>query len=191
MRKPLFVSFSGSHSVGKTTLLSEVAGMLRKEGFSVVCIEESARKVSRSLHGSFEGQKLMLELLKKDLLSARMKDVDFVLTDRAPIDMAYYSLFFACKGWNVEEIRKARDLVKNAFELTSKYIDVLFYIDGVDVVPVVDDGFRFVDQHSRYSVDLVAKSLLALGDRFKIIHIKPRSIEETALEIVNYLKGMV
>jgi len=193
MKRPLFVSFSGTHCVGKSTLLKEVANKLKRKGYSVIEVEEYARKVPREFHGTLKGQQLMFEILKKELIKASMEDADIVLIDRSPVDIIYYILFFACaKQWTVEEIKSSVKFLEDTSELISKF-DLLFYIDGVDAINIADDGFRFTDEHSRHAVDLIAKSFYVLARNLGFIKIKQKAnaVAETANEIIDLIESKI
>ncbi len=159
-KRPFLIAVSGSHCVGKTTLVSQLRDSFSENGFSVAVIEEIARRFRKEELGTFHAQKKMVEIFEEKLRNFLNSEVDVILADRCQFDYAIYTLYYALtRDWSEEEIREAEALIPFWMERSSIF-DVLIYANNCEKLCIVDDGFRHTDWRMRKSVDLLAKSHL-------------------------------
>ena len=163
-RKSLVIAFTGSHCVGKTTLMNQLAKLLQKDGIRVKIIPEIARKIPKEKLGTFEGQKEVLKLIRNCIEECVKNGVDIVLVDRSPFDTIYYTIFYMIdKQWTLKELSNVYDLIYDSYLDTLRLIDIHIFVMKSDTVKLVNNGFRLYDERSRTIVDVIAKILNVLN----------------------------
>ncbi len=169
-RKPLIIGIVGSHCTGKTSLLPVLKEMLESNGMKVAVLEEVVRRVEKDVLGTLEGQKQIFFELKKELERLSMGEHEVVITDRSFLDVIVYTLYYAStRGWKEGECKDSVELIKRCMEEQERFYDLLVYANNIGKLPVVDDGFRLADEHSRMVVDTLFKSLLHLLKESRVI----------------------
>ncbi len=159
-KRPFLIAVSGSHCVGKTTLVSQLKDFFSQHGFSIGILEEMARYFRRDELGTFSAQKRMVNLFEEKLGKLLSSDLDVVLADRCQFDYAVYTLYYTLtQNWRKEEIKEVEELIPLWIE-KSKIFDVLIYANNCEKLCIVDDGFRQTDWRMRKSIDLLAKTQL-------------------------------
>jgi len=163
-RRSFVIAFTGSHCVGKTTLMNELAKLLKKDGMRVKTIPEVARMIPKEKLGTFEGQKEVSKLIRNCIEECINNGVDIVLVDRSPFDTIYYTIFYMIdKQWTLKELSSVYDLIYDSYLDTLELIDIHVFVMRSDTVKLVDDGFRLYDERSRTIVDIIAKLLNVLN----------------------------
>ena len=94
------IGFTGSHGVGKTTLLYQVAGELQSLGINTALVNETARKTKFQINSQTTplAQTDILALQLHDELEQHARKADFVLTDRTAVDAVAYSILGEREG---------------------------------------------------------------------------------------------
>lgn len=163
------IGFVGSISVGKTTLVNELAKL---EQFKEYYIATERSKYLRDLgiplntDSTLLGQTIFLSERCSELLR------DKVLTDRSIIDvMAFTSL---SKSMSKTEILSFCDYATNFISL----YDHVFYVSP-EGVKLEDNGVRAVDAEYRDQIDIEIKRLLSIyGSKINKFHTISGSVEE-------------
>ncbi len=186
-KRPLVVGVVGSHCTGKTSLLSLLKETLEKKGIRVAVLEEVVRRVERGKLGTLEGQKRIFSELKRELerLTKKPGEHEVIITDRSFLDVVVYTLYYAStRGWSENECKNSLELIRKCMEEQAKFYDLLVYADNVGRLPIVDDGFRLTDEHSRLAVDTIFKSLLNLMGERKVVWWELGKEEEVGRKIL-------
>jgi GTPase SAR1 family protein len=163
------IGFVGSISVGKTTLVNELAKL---EQFKEYYIATERSKYLRDLgiplntDSTLLGQTIFLSERCSELLR------DKVLTDRSIIDvMAFTNL---SKSISLDEKLSFCDYASNFISL----YDHIFYISP-EGVELEDNGVRVVDTEYRDQIDIEIKYLLSTyGSKIKNFHVISGIVEE-------------
>jgi nicotinamide riboside kinase len=163
------IGFVGSISVGKTTLVNELAKL---EQFKDYHIATERSKYLRDLgiplntDSTLLGQTIFLSERCSELLR------DKVLTDRSIIDvMAFTNL---SKSISLDEKLSFCDYASNFISL----YDHIFYISP-EGVKLEDNGVRVVDTEYRDQIDIEIKYLLSTyGSKINKFHTISGSVEE-------------
>jgi nicotinamide riboside kinase len=160
-KRYVVIGVIGTHCVGKTTLVERLTELLKNEA-KVHAIFEVVRKFPKESLGTLEAQRKIAEELEKELQSAMKEDYELIITDRTFLDVAIYTLYYACtRKWDKEECKAALKLAHECVEKMKVY-DLLIYADNLEKLEIVDDGYRLTDWHSRVMVDVLFKSHLSL-----------------------------
>ena len=163
------IGFVGSISVGKTTLVNELAKL---EQFKDYHIATERSKYLRDLgiplntDSTLLGQTIFLSERCSELLR------DKVLTDRSIIDvMAFTNL---SKSISLDEKLSFCDYASNFISL----YDHIFYISP-EGVKLEDNGVRVVDAEYRDQIDIEIKYLLSTyGSKINKFHVISGTVEE-------------
>jgi len=163
------IGFVGSISVGKTTLVNELAKL---EQFKDYHIATERSKYLRDLgiplntDSTLLGQTIFLSERCSELLR------DKVLTDRSIIDvMAFTNL---SKSISLDEKLSFCDYASNFISL----YDHIFYISP-EGVELEDNGVRVVDAEYRDQIDIEIKYLLSTyGSKINKFHVISGTVEE-------------
>jgi len=145
------IGFSGSHSVGKTTLMYSVAGALQGSGLNIGLVNETAREVKFDINDrtSFFAQTDIFALQLHRELALHARKVDVILTDRTALDAVAYS-YFAEEEGRIEE-GWADAMLPLALKWLNSY-DLVFYIKPFEGGVVADEE-RWVDNAAQKRVD--------------------------------------
>jgi len=188
------VGFTGSHCTGKTTTARLAKTELEERGYKVLLIQEVVRKLNKRELGTISAQLTIHKLMAEELAKARNSNYDIVLTDRTPLDVAYYTLYYFIKNnWSAGALELARRLIESSIAITVSFYDLLIFMDGLEVIPIEDDGFRLTDEHSRICIDIIAKLMIRLlPNHMKVVYIKPnKPAEEVAIDVANIIERML
>jgi len=189
----LVVGFTGSHCTGKTTTATICENMLKRKGYRVYLIKKVVRNLDRNELGTIKAQMKIHKMMCDELIKAYKSMYDVVITDRTPLDVAYYTLYYLIKHeWDETSLRLAQKLIQSNISVTKSLYDLIILMDGIDTIPIVDDGFRLTDNHSRLCIDIIARIILrTLPDDIPVYVVKPKSPEETAKEVVYVIEKML
>lgn len=165
---------TGSHSVGKTTLVESVAGRLSSSGRRVAVIPEMARLLIA------EGVPMNADIdeygvccyLEKYLRMTREIQSDLVISDRAVFDLFVYLLVNKSKA-----VRKC--IVDLVGEIVRQEMDDSTYVYVPVEFAMVSDGVRPEDEAYRLAVDAQARSLL---DEFGASYVVLKGSLESRIE---------
>jgi nicotinamide riboside kinase len=172
--------FTGTQSTGKSTILQ----YYKEKGVNVVT--EVVRNLSKTKGvkvnelGDEEGQKIIFETYK-DILS----NTNNYISDRSMIDVAAYTQYLVCKGaihpsilW--EQLAELDDFVNDNPDAVFFYFPIEF--------PVVDDGFRSLDEEFRKNIDNNIKNIL---DSRGIPYIEVRGTVDERINLINTHMNMI
>lgn len=148
----MIISFTGTGSSGKSTLLSH----LRDKNPDFNFVDEVTRKVKRehgveiNEKGSDVTQKLILVEHLANLAAAKKAANSMFILDRCLFDLSIYTTYLHEQGTVTYETIYTIDSVISQ-ELKSKPYDLLFYTDPADV-KLVDDGERSINTEFRDTI---------------------------------------
>ena len=151
------VGFTGSHGVGKTTLLYEVAGELQKLGFNVALVNETARETRYAINDrtTKAAQIDIMTLQIHNELDVATRPVDFILTDRTALDAVAYT-YLAEEDGRIEE-GVADAMLPLATHFLDTY-DLIFYVKPFDG-DFVTDRERWCCKDAQHRVDELLENL--------------------------------
>lgn len=182
------VAVTGTHGVGKTTLVEELGKRL---GFPV--ISEAARTVIPSFGYSDtddyirRADKPRKFLVQSQILLQQMNaengKVGF-LSDRAVIDPVAYAAAFGLSEWLVAE------MLGKAITHALRVYDLVVYLPPV--VPLVDDGFRNLDEKLRRRVDRYIRRYVAALERLgvRVLRVRSKRLEDRVCEVMASLEAL-
>lgn len=86
-RSPFNIEFTGTPEAGKTTQFKRISELLRKEGYNITAIRETAEIVPSCFgKGSIDSNRWIGLKTAEELLCANASDADIVIIDRGLID---------------------------------------------------------------------------------------------------------
>jgi len=154
------ITFSGSHSTGKTTILKELKKV--KEFRDIEFISEITRRLPKNKinKNGDDGVQLKLLQFQKEII---MKD-NFI-SDRGIFDVFSYTLYLEREGKISSEVMF--EAFKTLFELAPQY-DIVFYIPVE--FGLVADGVRDMDKSFQLDIDKYIQHVIALFDsKFNLV----------------------
>ena len=172
------IAISGTHSVGKTTLVNEL-----KKHLDLNVISEVARDYPRDITDDPEGEMNRQLNIFHSQLEQEMENYMGFISDRSTIDNAAYMIRALKIYGHKLSIRDYLLVVNNInVALNTMYsYDYLFYIPIE--FPSIYDGFRSTDEVERYEIDVIISELL--GDDKIIINGTLEERVKKVLEIIN------
>ena len=142
------VAVTGTHSVGKTTFISDLSPYIVKTYPTAVFIDEVARRLIKK---GFKITPLteygIIHYLKEYLISERNSNSEFVLADRSLLDL--YSYITVDKSPHIRH--GYLELIREIFLLENRFFDFYFYIPIE--FPMEQDGARSPNEQYRQAVD--------------------------------------
>jgi thymidylate kinase len=163
MNKPIYVVFSGTQSVGKTTLVKATIPLLQEiYNKPVYHIAEIARKLSAQGHTINSASNSTTQRLIEDgYATEEAANVDKVLiADRSVIDRYSYTLLSKA----VEDVSLVQWYEHFIPDTCAKYSHI-FYIPLSEDVKLELDGVRSSDESFRKAVDTTQQMII---DKFNI-----------------------
>lgn len=151
------IGFTGSHSVGKTTLLYQVAGELQKLGFNVALVNETARETRYPINDrtTKDAQIDIMALQIHNELDVATRTVDVILTDRTALDAVAYTYL-------AEEEKRIKEGTADAMLPLATYFlksyDLIFYVKPFDG-DFISDRERWCSETAQRKVDRILESL--------------------------------
>ncbi len=145
------IAYSGVHGTGKTTAVYEAAAELKKQGYNVGIILETARKcplpvlsVGCSKPTRLAQQWIFCRQTQEEIEASILYDV--VVTDRTVVDTIAYATYFG--------YRSLADAMKS-FAFQNRYSEVHFRTIKNNNY-CIDDGFRaHEDQEQRIDIERI------------------------------------
>jgi nicotinamide riboside kinase len=157
-KKALKIVFVGSHGTGKSSAVSHLASLLKRDDpkKNIGVISENVREVARLVKSSVntaDFQKLcMIDHLHKELSNQHIYDI--LVIDRSALDTLVYGLVY--------ELTLPAEYFSLALNHMSTYDKVFFVRPDTDNDKIADDGFRDTNPKTRMEVDKEFERLLAL-----------------------------
>jgi thymidylate kinase len=154
----MLISFTGSQSSGKTTLLNALRKHLYEDGDlpDWTVIDEVTRKIARQgmpiNNEAPDYNQTQLMIINDHLANINnyiKEGKTKTALDRCLLDGLVYTEYFYR---NKKVSKHVRDYAQRAFETSFKNYDHVFYIEPVDT-SLVDDGVRSTD--SKFRADIV------------------------------------
>lgn len=170
------IGFTGTVSVGKSTLVKSLAALPQFEGYHVA--------TERSVYLRDQGIQLNTDsTLKGQIVFAAERSIELMkpklLTDRTIYDVCAFT--FSAKSINWQEKEQFVNLLMN---LRNEY-DVIFYISPTGV-NIEDNGVRTTDAEYRMKIDHAIKELLKEYPPFKLVDVSG-SNEERINTVLSHL----
>ena len=147
------LAISGSAGTGKTTLAQNIAkqtGWTYIPEFAREACEKLKVKTPREIPDArkLEFQKIILDMK----IEAETKAIDFV-ADRSTIDVLAYYLW-----WNARNKNCDNDYINTCTKQALNY-DMTYFLEW-GAFPLVDDGFRSVNEYYQRSIHYLIKGIL-------------------------------
>lgn len=151
---PIKIAFAGTHGTGKTTLMLELAFHLKKNGYNVHLVSETARECPLPINeeSTVESQLWIFgEMLKREQEAVKYSK-DFILCDRTLLDTLAYTK------------RVAPETAKTLDPFVRRYMSTYGLI--VVLIPknkdyLKDDGIRSTNKPFQKYIDFQIKDYLA------------------------------
>jgi len=177
------IAITGSHGVGKTTLINELLNYLNKKDSGFKLLEEAPRQAFElgfpiNENNSSETQ---LWVFAKQLEMELVAD-SYYIADKCFIDLLAYAMYIFKERHDLISI--LRDISKRA---ALKY-DLVIYLPAGEF-PIEDDGVRSTDQKFQEGID---KLILEILNDFEISYTKiSGSKEERYSRAVELIKSLL
>ncbi|MBQ2262477.1 MAG: ATP-binding protein [Loktanella sp.] len=143
---------TGAYSTGKSIFVNELAGTLRKNGYSVAVLPDSSREITLPLN-RYQGHDTTMWLLawqisKEKISSSMLKANSIILCDRGVPDILSH---------NLESITRNSGL-ENAHAMSTaqdwcKSYDLSFFSLIDKAIPINNDGLRVIDPSFRQKME--------------------------------------
>jgi len=158
------VAVTGTHGIGKTTLVSAlIEDSVLKEEFFGTALQEDARGVAEKFGLQTISDVLSWEVKRKDSLQlylmahklSREFETTSFISDRSVVDVLAYTAFYECSS----------DVLDSCITMCYKHLplyDKIFYapIPEDFSLQCLDDGFRMVTMESVQGVDELIQTIL-------------------------------
>jgi len=171
------IAFTGSHGVGKTTVVNILKELLKDE--KIVTLESTTRKVLSwdVIDDSSPTFQLICIFLRRGWMLEN-KDADFVISERWALDELAYQ-YYQCQGTADIKVWDAYGVCKNEVEWElDNYWDTIYYIPVTDR-EVEDDGIRPTDKQYQRDIDAeISKRIDFLIGRGYNIKVVPQVLDE-------------
>lgn len=174
----MLITFTGSHSTGKTTLLTAC----RKEyGSKFTFVDEITRSIKQTAPINEQGSdKTQLMVLHSHLVNARLKDA---ILDRCIIDGYLYTRYLHTKG-NVSDI--VMDLACEIHTVLLPRYDIIFYTSA-EGVPLVSDGVRSANTTFRSDITALFETYMQISKPSNVTKLTG-TVEERMQQIKTAIK---
>jgi nicotinamide riboside kinase len=180
MNKP-YIVFTGTQSVGKTTLIKPLIPIIEKMyGESVVHIAEVARSLERrGFKINKEATTATQQMIEEEYLRLEQENPLAVkVADRSIIDRFSYTLLNSDNG--IDKLTLLKWYNDNIEEHCKKYSHI-FHIPLTDEVKLELDGIRSPDEEYRRRIDEIQTKII---NQYKIkVHTLAGTVEER-LEVI-------
>lgn len=173
-----FISITGSHGVGKTTLIHAVLSELRNQ-HDISMVAEPAREIAKD--GFYVNDRITLdgvfEYLRYCLSEARQSQSDLILTDRSILDLYVYTKELFPQRFSLALERLIREQIAVESRRTKLYIYVPIEFD------MTVDELRPDDVAYQHHIDEVVRNLL---DDFGLPHLQVTgSVQDRAKQVID------
>lgn len=188
MSKSIYVVFTGTASVGKSTLIKPVIPMLEEMyGEPVVYIAEVARSLEKKgFKINKEATSQTQRLIEDEYLRLEQENINRIkIADRSVIDRFSYTML---NGGNTidEQKRILLDWYDANIETYCAQYSHIFHIPLTADVPLELDGVRSPDEMYRREIDAIQKNII---DMYKIkVHVVTGTVEQRLATIMNVLE---
>lgn len=165
MKKCKQILITGTHGIGKSTLLYGLASSLKTKHpeLNIGVIPENIREISRILKNQINTPDFQylatIDYLYKQAIQKEFHDV--LLLDRGAFDIIIYGHYF-----NVDI---PKEIVELAYKNLFSYEYILYVKPNKEHI-IVDDGFRMLDEKVMYEIDTLFDETLS---SFKILPVIP------------------
>jgi nicotinamide riboside kinase len=180
------IGIIGSFSTGKTTLVTELANILKKSGRTVGVVDEVARRCplpidkTQSLQASLW---ILNTTINDEILSEHNNEL--TITDRSAFDVwAYVKYNFS----NKNKDSRLMSLIESTIRFWLPTYDFLFYAHIDPELEIEADGVRIADRVYQKEIDRLLRESL---DYFmcKVIDL-PRMLSERVQTVLMELESM-
>ena len=148
----LRIVVTGSHSVGKSSLVHDLHRALKQRGVRSVIAEEPIRKLEEKLRG-LDRLSLYLCLAGEHFARLETGDVDCCLYDRGLLDLLVYTRLEGPGNPHFEE------MLTQVLKWYAVFIDLFFYLPIE--IPLTQDRRRPVNENYRIRVDEAIQNVAA------------------------------
>ena len=191
MDKP-YIVFTGTQSVGKTTLIKPLVPILEKMyGEPIVHIAEVARSLERrGFKINKEATSATQQMIEEEYLRLELENPDAIkVADRSIIDRFSYTLLNSDNG--TDKLTLLNWYNNNVAEHCKKYSHI-FHIPLTDEVKLELDGIRSPDEEYRRRIDEIQTKII---NQYKIkVHTLAGTVEErldTIKKVLESTNGVV
>ena len=183
-----YIVFTGTASVGKTTLIKPLVPLLETMyGESVVHIAEVARSLERrGFKINKDATSQTQRLIEDEYLRLEQESKGRIrIADRSIIDRFSYTMLNG--GNTIDETKRGLlDWYDANIERVCNQYSHIFYIPISSDVPLELDGVRSPDEMYRREIDAIQRNII---DMYKIkVHILTGTVEQRLATITNVLE---
>lgn len=165
------IALCGTHGIGKTTALYRIAYTLKKHGYNVHTINETARNCPLPINkdATIQTQKWILgkQLMLESELEYKKDKIDFILCDRSILDVFVYGFLI-----DPDFSKSLEPLMKEHM----KTFDLIFHLQKDDS-HFRNDGERCVDSDFRNKINKLFSETIKIY-KIPVVRIKTKQIKE-------------
>lgn len=171
------IAVTGTHCVGKTTLMHATRALLQAQGTSCVLLQEPIEKLGAEIQG-LDLRGAYMRLIEEHFNRLQQNGVDCCLYDRSLLDMLVY---FRCSRDQDSILER---MMVELLQWHREFIDLYVYLPIE--IPLIVNQRRPPDESLRIRIDDEIKSVLNQGE-FPQLVVKG-SIEQRSDQLFNHLK---
>lgn len=165
------IALCGTHGIGKTTALYRIAYTLKKYGYNVHTINETARSCPLPINkeATIDTQKWILgkQLMLESELQYKKDKIDFILCDRSILDVFIYGFLI-----DPDFSKSIEPLMKEHM----KTFDLILHLQKDDS-HFRNDGERCIDSHFRNKINQLFLETIKIYE-IPVVRIKLDELKE-------------
>ena len=187
-----FVAVSGTHSSGKSTLVTDCRDLLQSRGSVVDVLSEVPRRVVTSLaqpdwlqvrnNALWKQIYLLFVQASQELIAVRASKADWVLLDRSVVDHLAYTLVLYADILGSAELDEIRGQI-------ARHVEVYDFVALVDPLGLMLDGVRDDDPAFQARMHESIEELWDTLERPSDFRVPPLPALERAHALVSALHG--
>ncbi len=174
------IAVTGTHCVGKTTLIHATRALLQAQGISCVLQQEPIEKLGAEMQG-LDLRGAYMRLIEEHFHRLRQENVDCCLYDRSLLDMLVY---FRCSR---DEDAILERMMVELLQWHRQFIDLYVYLPIE--IPLIVNQRRPADESYRIRVDDDIKRVLNQDD-FSTLSVTG-TIEQRSDQLCKHLQEMM
>ncbi len=174
------IAVTGTHCVGKTTLLRSTQTLLQAQGIQCALLQEPIEKLGAELR-DLDLRGAYMRLIEEHFHRLGQDNVDCCLYDRSLLDMLVY---FCCSR---DEDTILENMMVELLQWHKQFIDLYVYLPIE--IPLIVDQRRPADESLRIRIDDEIKQVLNQG-AFPQLVVKG-SVEQRSNQLFNHLQTLL
>lgn len=174
------IAVTGTHCVGKTTLMHATSALLQAQGISCVLLQEPIEKLGADIQG-LDLRGAYMRLIEEHFHRLGQDNVDCCLFDRSLLDMLVY---FRCSR---DQDPILENMMVELLKWHRQFIDLYVYLPIE--IPLIVNERRPASESLRIRIDNEIKQVLNQG-AFPQLILKG-SIEQRSNQLFNHLQTLL